>query len=143
MWLTEKTTIVNNTLYKQIPDAAVLKKQHFSDTSNYAVVYVYRPGKITNSLGNYLIYLDDNLICDAKNKTGFIFKIFKEGQFTLSSKLYKDESGVKLDVKFGKAYYVKSMIHWGISSRLYNFKLEMAVVDPISGTEEFEKVNIQ
>ena len=143
MWLTEKVNITNNELFRQIPDAGILRKNHFSDTSKYAVLYLYRPGKITNSLGNYLLYFNDNILCVAKNNSGFIFKIMKEGQYNISSRLYKDESAVQLDVKFGKTYYVKSMIHWAISKRLYNFKLETAIVSPDTGIEEFEKINLQ
>ena len=143
MWLTEKVNIINNALFSQIDNEGVLKKNHFSDTSKYAVLYVYRPGKITNSLGNYLLYFSDNLLCVAKNKSGYIFKILKEGKYNISSRLYKDEAAVQLDVKFGKTYYVKSMINWAITSRLYNFKLEMALVKPETGSDEFDKVNLQ
>jgi hypothetical protein len=79
-------------------------------------------------------------MCVAKNRSGYIFKILKEGKITFKSKLLKDESAVTVDIKFGKKYYIKSMIHWTISSRLYNFKLEMAAVAPEKGADEFDKV---
>jgi hypothetical protein len=78
-----------------------------------------------------------------QNKSGYIFVILKEGKFKMNSSLYKDESGTELDIKFGHVYYVKSMIHWGISSRLYNFKLEMVQMDPKEGKTEFADVNLQ
>lgn len=143
MWLTEKANRVSNELFKPVANSYLLKKAKFSDTSNYAVLYLYRPKKLTNSLGNYFVYFDDNLMCVAKNNSGFIFKILKEGVFEVRSKLFKDESAVKLDVKFGKTYYVKSSIKLGITSRLYNFKLEMANVPPAEGIPEFEEVDIQ
>ena len=143
MWLTEKANRVSNELFKPVANSYSLKKAKFSDTSNYAVLYLYRPKKFTNSLGNYFVYFDDNLMCVAKNNSGFIFKILKEGVFEVRSKLFKDESAVKLDVKFGKTYYVKSSIKLGITSRLYNFKLEMANVPPADGIPEFEEVDIQ
>lgn len=142
LWFHEKTNVVHNELFKVI-DAASLKKAHFSDTSKYAVVYFYRPGKLTLSLSSYPIYFDDNLIFFAKNKSGHIFKILKEGKIQVKSKLLKDQSFVNLDVKFGQVYYVKSMIHWGITSRLYNFILEMAIVKSEDGKREFEEVNYQ
>ena len=143
MWLTEKANRVSNELFKPFANSYLLKKAKFSDTSNYAVLYLYRPKKFTNSLGNYFVYFDDNLMCVAKNNSGFIFKILKEGVFEVRSKLFKDESAVKLDVKFGKTYYVKSSIKLGITSRLYNFKLEMANIPPADGIPEFEEVDIQ
>lgn len=142
MWLNEKTVVANNELFRPVQNNAALKKAHFSDTSQYAVLYLYRPGKLTNSLANYLIYFDDIIMCVARNKSGYLFKIMKEGKFTLKSKLYKDAAAVELDVKFGNVYYVKSMIHWGVFKRLYNFKLEMALVKPEDGKIEFEEVNL-
>ena len=94
-------------------------------------------------MGNYIVYFDDNLMCVAKNNSGYIFKILKEGVFEVKSKLLKDEAAVKVDVKFGKTYYVKSSIKWGITSRLYNFKLEMTNVPPAVGITEFEEVDLQ
>ncbi|MCW3092121.1 MAG: hypothetical protein JWP81_3190 [Ferruginibacter sp.] len=143
MWLNEKVNRVNNELFKPVENSAVLKKAHFNDTSKYAVLFVYRPKKLANSLGNYILYFDDNIMCVAKNNSGYIFKVLREGQFVIKSKLYKDESAIKLDVKFGKTYYVKSMIHWGITSRLYNFKLEMSQVSTADGKSEFEEVDLQ
>jgi hypothetical protein len=143
MWLNQKIVVANNNLFKRLSGNAVLKRDHFSDTSKYAIIYLYRPGKLTNSLGNYPVYLDGDIICIAQNNSGYILKIFKEGQFEIKSKLFKDESAVKVNLKFGNTYYVKSMIHWTISSRLYNFKLETAIVNPEKGQKEFEEVKIR
>jgi len=143
MWITEKTNITSNELIKPVPNPAFLKKEHFSDTSKYAVVYIYRPGKFTNSLSNYLVYCNDNILWVARNKSGYIFKILKEGKIKFSSRLNKDESSIALDVKFGNTYYVKSMVHWGMYKGLSNYKLEMAEAEPKDGKIEFEEVEIQ
>jgi hypothetical protein len=142
IWLSEKTNVTNNEVYKRIIDNSYLRKHHFSDTSKYAVLYIYRPKKLSNSLGNYPIYFNDNIMCIAENNSGYIFIILKEGQYKLSSRLFKDESSTSIDVKFGKTYYVKSMIHWGITSRLYNFRLEMATVSSEIGESEFSDVDL-
>jgi hypothetical protein len=138
MWLSEKTGMTDNTLFKQVRNVNEIRK--LRDTSKYAVLYIYRPGKITNSMGNYLIFFDNVPMAVASNSSGFIFKIFKEGKFPVSSRLFKDDSTVDIDIKFGQVYYVKSMIHWGISSRLYNFKLEIAKVTNELGEKEFENI---
>ncbi|HEX4850087.1 MAG TPA: hypothetical protein VFV08_04730, partial [Puia sp.] len=142
MWLSEKAIITEHGLFSSTSEA-LLKRGHFSDTSKYAVIYVYRPGKFTNSLGNYNIYFDNKFMCVAKNKSGYIFKVYKEGNFEVKSALYKDESSINLHIQFGKRYFVKSMIHWGIYKRLYNFKLEMAQMKPEDAKPEFEMVNLQ
>ncbi|MEP7237866.1 MAG: hypothetical protein ABI685_08380 [Ferruginibacter sp.] len=143
MWLTEKTNFFSNTALQVIKTDIVPPKKHFNDTSAYALVFVYRPGKVTNSLGNYIIYFNDYGICVAKNNSGYIYKVYKEGQLELKSMLYKDVSAVNVNIKFGQKYYVKSMIHWTITSRLNNFKLEMKLMDPKEGESEFEEVRLQ
>ncbi len=138
-WFNEKATAVNNTIYKQ----ATLAEARIKDTSKYSLLYIYRPGKLTNSLADYLIYCDDNAMCVVKNNSGYIFKIFKEERLQLKSRLLKDEAVIDIDVKHGNTYYVKSMIHWGLKSRFYNFKLEMASVSKEVGNLEFQDVKLQ
>ena len=142
MWMHERIGSPNSETFQQIKNMAVLRRGHFSDTSKYAVLYLYRPGKLTNSRGNYIIYFDDNAMCVAKNNSGYVFKILKEGSYKLKSKLNKDESIIQLDVQFGKKYYVKSMIHWGFYN-FRNYKLEMLQVKPETGENEFYEVNLQ
>ncbi|WP_169337665.1 hypothetical protein [Segetibacter koreensis] len=79
MWLHEKTSITNNLLFQSIANGQTLRKAHFGDTSKYAVVYVYRTGKVTNSMGEYFLYFDNEPMCVMKNKSGYMFKLFKEG----------------------------------------------------------------
>ncbi|MBV9962705.1 MAG: hypothetical protein JO072_10695 [Parafilimonas sp.] len=136
MWLNIKTNVAGNELFKQIKSPSEIKKAHFRDTSKYAILYVYRPGKLSNSLGNYLIYFDDNIMCVAKNNSGYIFKILKEGNFKIESRLYKQEASTNLDIKFGNTYYVKSSIPWGIHGS-GNFKLKMEVMKPEDGETNF------
>jgi hypothetical protein len=142
MWMHEKVNFTDNLFIQHIPEN-YLRKNHFSDTSRYAVLYVYRPGKFTNSLADYPVYLNENVLCIAKNKSGYVFKISKEGLYNIKSRLYKDESAVNIEVKFGNIYYLKSMIHWGIFGRLYNFKLDLEVMKADPGKAEFEAVNVQ
>ena len=142
MWLNIKTGLVNNELFKQVKNPSELKRSHFSDTSKYAVLYLYRPGKLANSLGNYLVYFDESIMCIAKNNSGYIFKILKEGKFTLKSRIYKDEADLPLDIKFGSTYYVKSSIPGGIHG-LNNYKLKMGLMKPEDGQNEFFDVDLQ
>jgi hypothetical protein len=142
MWFNERTNVISNLLFNPVPNAGALKRDHFSDTSKYAVVYIYRPKKLGISMSNYLVYFDDNIMWIAKNRSGAIFKILKEGRFEIKSKMLKDQSAVNVDVKFGNTYYIKSMVHWKLYKG-YNFKLEMAQVEPEQGKSEFSEVSIQ
>ena len=143
LWLTEKVNFTTNKTFEMVSDGIVPGKKHFNDTSKYALVYVYRPGKLTNSASNYLVYFDDYVACVAKNKSGYIFKVFREGPLEIKSSLYKDQAAVKVDIKFGQKYFVRSMVHWTISSKLYNFKLEMKLMEPAEGETEFDEVKLQ
>jgi hypothetical protein len=53
--------------------------------------------------------------------------------------LLKDSSTVRLDIQFGKRYYVKSMVHWGMHHG-NNFKLEMVALKPEEAKPEFEEI---
>ena len=140
IWFHERLTFANNGLFEHYSNAAAAKSI-FRDTSQYAILYVYRPAKVSNSLGSYPVYLDSSLLCIAQNNSVSMFKVLKEGKFILSSRLYKDVSNLPLDIHFGHIYYVKSMVHWAITSRLYNFKLENVLVDPQTDKSAREEIN--
>ena len=142
MWLNIKNNVGSNLLFQPIKSPTEIKKAHFSDTSKYAILYIYRPGKLTNSLGNYLVYFDDNIMCVAKNMSGYIFKVLKEGNFTIKSKLYKDEATTNINIKFGNKYYVRSSVLWGFHN-FKNYKLKMEEMEPEEGETEFYDVNLQ
>jgi hypothetical protein len=140
IWFHEKAGLPHNDHYWLVPDETWLKKRHFGDTSQYAVLYLYRPGKLTNSWTPFPVYANDSLIWSAKNKSGCIIMIKAEGPVELKSKLLKDSSAVRLDIQFGKRYYVKSMVHWGMHHG-NNFKLEMAALKPEEAKAEFEEIS--
>lgn len=56
--------------------------------------------------------------------------------------MLNDESATKLEIKFGKKYFLKSMVNWGIQKNLPNFKLKIAVMPPDVGYDEFESVDL-
>ena len=143
MWMNEKTGLTSNTLFEYVPDTSVITKQHFTDTSQFALMYIYRPGKLALSLATNLLYFDDNGLCVSRNNTGYVFKILKEGKYTLRTSIMKDSVQLPVDIRFGNRYYIKSDIHWGIHSRLYNFKLELSSVDAATGSKEFREVKIR
>ena len=124
MWLNIKNNVGSNLLFQPIKSPTEIKRAHFTDTSKYAILYVYRPGKLTNSLGNYLVYFDEEIMCVAKNNSGYIFKILKEGNFKIKSRLIKQEAAADLDVKFGNTYvkelYNRCHIKWEIPEYIPN-----------------------
>ena len=144
IWTYEKIKfekqIVAPSSYQIIRDEVAKDRVPFGPDSKYALVYVYRPGKLLNSLGNYLVYFDDKALCIAKNNTGYLFRVYHQGPLEVKSVLRKDTAGVKLNLKYGQRYYVKSMIHWTITNRLYNYKLETKLMPAEEGAAEFEEL---
>jgi hypothetical protein len=140
-WLHEKM-LPGNDRFTYISSEEALQAAHFSDTSGYAVICLYRPRQFTLSLTIYPVYCNDTLVWMAHNRWGCMIKVRKEGEVVLTSRLFKDKSAVKLDVHFGHVYFIRSMIHWGMYSRLYNFKLEMAAVPVEQGQPEFRAVHM-
>jgi len=137
MWTTDKAVAANNELFKYLPDSLQAKAQKISDTSKYALLYVYRPGKLALSLSDFLVYFDNNLMCVMHNNTGFVFKILKEGNFELKSRQYKAENTIPIHVKFGNEYYVKATMDWGVHKHLYNFKMDNQLISTAEGRADF------
>jgi hypothetical protein len=139
-----KQEIPSNTqLFTQVADSLVFAPSSISDTSQYALLYVYRPGKVALCLSEYLLFFDDAIMWVGRNNSGALFKILKEGHHKVGSRLYQGRSVVPLDVKFGNVYYLKSTINWGIHSRLYNFKLDNDIVSKEEGKADFDKVKLR
>ncbi len=140
MWLHEKAVIPNNELFKPCPTVVIPKEDHFSDTSKYALLYVWRPGKFLLSGSGFLVFFDDYPMWFARNNSGYLFKILKEGTHKLSSRFYNDEASQQINIQFGKVYYMKMKDNWGIQKNLNNFKLEIEAVPAATGQLEFGEV---
>ena len=109
VWFKAKADYTSNKLFEYIKDPRLLKKQHFSDTSKYAVLYVYRTVKVWAILANINVYLDNIPLCVIGNKSALAFKIFKEGPMKITANTETGKmSEQPLDVEFGKSYYLKT-----------------------------------
>jgi hypothetical protein len=87
---------------------------HISDTSKYALVFIYRPWKIDDCLINFAVSFDGDLVCGLKNSSVYTFAFFKEGPLIVSSKTIgeKRHSDLQLNLKFGNKYFVKATPHF-------------------------------
>ena len=142
IWTSEKITGTRTGLFEKLGNTSQIKKLKFDDTSPYALLYIFRPKKFSNSLASFPVLIDNSFFCTAKNGTGYVYKILKEGDFTLRSGLMKDTAFLPMHIQFGKRYYVRSAINWGISKRLYNFTLALDALPEERGVEEFENVEM-
>jgi hypothetical protein len=142
-WFHEKIDYKNSAVYQRITDSSYITNAHFTDTSKYALLYVYRPGRTMRIFDRYPIYINDVFICEAKNKIGYLFKIYKEGTYTFKSRIYYNADSVAVDIKFGKTYYVRSLELNPIKFREDKFNLKMELIDPETGQAEFNNVKFQ
>ena len=139
VWMKEKLSIPNNNLFTEIIKLSILKKLHFSDTSTYAVLYVYRSGKTFCMAVDNIIYFDDNIMCVTKNQSAYVFKILKEGIFNIVGKMGGKQSLIKMEVQFGKKYYLKSASKFGHCNLESCCRPELAFINNDKGETEFDE----
>jgi hypothetical protein len=106
-----------------------------SSGNQYATLYVYRPKDFVGSAISYNLHAGDSEICKVKNNSKYAIHLFKEGELELWAKTEKRES-VKIDVKFGKKYYLKCGLKEGILEGRPVFEL----VIPEQGELDFANV---
>jgi hypothetical protein len=138
MWLHEVADPMTAPLAILVKSESLLRNRHFSDTSRYAVVYIYRPKKMMFSASSYDIYMENNVLCAMKNNSSYIFAVFRQGPLNLWSKYAKDTCSLPLNIQPGKSYYVRSTIDFGMFGPK-NFKLKMELVSTAGGKEEFDR----
>lgn len=134
-WLHPLVDHTSKPLFTQLQNEAILKKQRFKDSSQYAVLYVYRSKKINQMLVSYPVYFNDNLLFVAQNNSSAIFKILQEGPASFFGKFEKNTTNATIDFKFGKKYFLKCDIHLGIYARP-----DLQPIDEEKGREEFDKI---
>jgi hypothetical protein len=140
MWMHPQTHTSDNMLFG-LTDPAHIKRIHFSDTSQMALLYIYRVGKFKLSFSDLIIYYNDLPMAVLKNKSAAIVALFKEGPFTLRSMgpNTKVEGDLPMYVKFGKTYYIRADMIWGLY-KTGNTKLEFSVMDPKEGKQDFDGI---
>jgi len=142
IWFQKKSAVVNNTLFEAVPPNTSNKKLNFNSKSPYALLYVYRPAKFVGKKVDYLLYFDENIMCTAKNATGYIFKVFKEGNFNLSAKIYDEKDiTVNVNIKLGEKIYVHTQFKT-ISFDTNYLRPKLMIVDEEKGSEEFSEIEM-
>lgn len=140
IWMHPQLHSADNMLFG-LTDPNRIRKIHFSDTSRMALLYIYRPGKLKLSMSDLFILYNDLPMVVLKNKSAAVVALFKEGPFTLRSRVSatKVEGDLPMDIKFGKAYYVRADMIWGLY-KTGNTKLEFSLVGPQEGKQDFDGI---
>lgn len=117
---------------------AGLRDMHFSDTSSYAVIYLYRPLTGTFSGSSIDIYTEDHVICSVENSGHYIFAIYRKGAFKLTGRFSRDTCPLSLNIEPGKSYYIRVKMEMGIfGSKNYKVILEPMPVE--KGKKQFDR----
>lgn len=103
-------------------------------TSQYALLYVYRP-KVTMEWLAYDLHLGDEVICRVKNNSRQVIKVTKEGGNILWASTEK-KSELPVDIEFGKEYYIRCSLEVGVL--LAHPRLQL--VDKKKGKIEYSKI---
>ena len=111
-----------------------------SDTSNYALLYVYRPKSFSGSFISYDLRLTnalfpENVLGSVKNNSKFVVKLYQEGKSEIWARTESKRS-VFIDVKFGQKYYLKCAIGMGIMVG----RPELNLIYPDQGVLDYENV---
>jgi hypothetical protein len=123
---------------QQIPDSSgTLSHDSVNKavSAPYATLYVYRPRNFVGSLESYNLHEADSIICRVKNNSKYIIRLYQEGPAEIWAKTEKKVS-VKINVVFGKEYFLKCGLKGGIMTG----RPEMELVYPEQGKLDFENV---
>jgi hypothetical protein len=94
--------LVNSRAQEKIDSA---KAFEVNDSSKFATVFVYRIKDLAGGFTKNNLYKGDSLICQVKQNSKFIIRLYQEGEIEISEK--RTGQKIVLNVEFGKEYYIK------------------------------------
>jgi len=114
-----------------------------SDTSQYALLYVYRPRNFTGSAISYDIKLTNSVLNKSyigriNNNSKFVVKLYQEGKTEIFASTESTRS-VLLNVKFGQKYYLKC----GVTTGIIVGRPELNLVYPEQGELDYLNVRVK
>ena len=137
LWLHERSQ-PTSPLMAEIRSESYLRGMRFSDTSSYAVVFLYRPATTTFYFSSFDIYAEGHFICTIKDDAQRMYAVYRKGPFLLEARYDRDTCLLPLNIEAGKAYYVRAALHNGMfGPRNYKVVLEPMPAD--KGQKEFDR----
>jgi len=121
-----------------IRSESLLRDMRFSDTSGYAVIYLYRPLTGTFPKNSIDIYAADDKICSMENKGHYIFAVYRSGTLKLTGLFSHDTCHMALNIEPGKSYYLRCTMHMGIYGTK-NYKIYLEPMPAEKGKKQFDK----
>jgi hypothetical protein len=140
-WTHPKTTFSNSITYELVAKHLV-DSLSISDTSKYALVYIYRPPKILSGiLDNCVVELNGETACISVDPSIYVYRLLKEGTLEISSTIVgqKRWAVLPLEVKFGHKYYIRSLPIVSLAT-IRGWEAALYNIDPITAQEEINKI---
>jgi hypothetical protein len=104
------------------------------DSSNYAVICLYRPSSLPGEKLWFAVIADEEEIARISESNRWLVKIPREGRVKIESR-YNSVSAVDLDIRFGQTYYIR--VEGALSGNKVTAKLDH--VENQQGMEENKK----
>lgn len=142
IWFAPKLARPDTRNFALLPDQSFLRKSHFSDTSSYSIVYLYRPRKSLFYTSDFPVYFDGNVFTVIKNGTGYILKIFQPGIHTFKISAAKHQDTLSINTRPGKRYYIKCSLRLALSNILGE-KPQLLEMKKEEGEIDFYGVTVQ
>jgi hypothetical protein len=125
-----------------IRSESLLRDRHFSDTSSYGVIYLYRPFTGTFPKNSIDIYAEDDKICSMENKGHYIFVVYGSRTLKLTGLFSRDTCHITVNIEPGKAYYLRCTMETGIFGQkhyLRNYKIHLDPMPAEKGKKQFDR----
>lgn len=133
MWRQPRPVAANRVIFTNL-NPAEQRKAKLKDTSQFALLYVYRPSKFMCSAVGFPLYANDILMAGFPPKGGaYVFKLWRQGRLRLQGQHRQAKDYVDIDVRFGQKYFVRVDTKWSLA-RCIPFLVEK---DKEKGEEEF------
>jgi hypothetical protein len=113
-----------------------------SDTSSYALLYIYRPSNFIGSLLNFEVVINGSAACIVSNNSAFAFFIRKEGPLALATNVVSDKrtDTLSMDIKFGRKYFVRDVAGPVVIAFNHDMRPVFHVETDSTGSVDIEKM---
>ena len=123
-WLKPLAKPRNYEVFKLLTEKPAQLKQHFNDTSSYAIVYLYRLDKVVGRSNDYDVYFENDFMFRAQSKSKIAYKVYRTGPTMIHAKAGNVESSVLVNIEFGKKYYFQCLIQSNPPDLIPEIRLE-------------------
>ncbi|HEV2478304.1 MAG TPA: hypothetical protein VGS79_01520 [Puia sp.] len=139
---TATDTISPRVLIMPVKSDSQLRDMRFSDTSSYAVIYLYRRYTGTFPKTSIGLYVEDEKICSMENKGHYIFAVYRSRTLKLTGMFSHDTCHITVSIEPGRSYYLRCELETGIfgeKHRLRNYKILLDPMPAEKGKKQFDR----